>query len=35
MDFEMGERDGKGEERRGSDDFDGYFSFWSQGDVLL
>lgn len=34
MDFEMGERDGKGEERRGSDDFDGYFSFWSQGDVL-
>lgn len=35
MDFEMGERDGKGEERRGSDDFDGFPSFWSQGDVLL
>lgn len=34
MDFEMGERDGKGEERRGSDDFDGSFPFWSQGDVL-
>lgn len=34
MDFEIGERDGKGEERRGGDDVDGSFSFWSQGDVL-